>query len=62
MTFDWSSAFLWGWYAGFAIAIIGVCSLIARLIECETGFPVWASMLLIAVVVAVAVCGGLGVL
>lgn len=60
--FDWGSAFLWGWGVACAIALIGACFLLATIIEGETGFPVWASMLLAGVVVAAAVCGGLGVL
>lgn len=61
MEFDWGNAFLCGWGVACVIVLIGVGYLLATILEGETGFPVWASMLIIAVVVAAAVCGGLGV-
>ena len=61
MMFDWGNAFLYGWGVCCLVALLGSGYLLATIFEGETGFPVWASMLLVAAFLAAAVCGGLGV-
>lgn len=61
MMFNAEQAAIWGLGALYTIAGIGLFYLFAKLLEDGTGFPVWASILCTAVVIAAAVCGGLGV-